>query len=70
MFKATDLRSKSNSELQEEVSKLREELAKVSEDLLTGKSKKTSQIISKRRGLARILTVIREKEILEEIKEN
>jgi len=52
------------SELKKEVEKMREEISRLRFDLSLGKLKDTSMIKKKRRDLARILTKIRQLEIV------
>lgn len=55
---------KSISELKKDVESLREEIAKLRFEHSLGKLKDTSQLKKKRRELARVLTEIRQKEII------
>lgn len=57
---------KSISELKKEAEKLREEVSKLGFDLSLNKLKDTNMIKKKRRDLARVLTLIRQREIIEE----
>jgi len=57
---------KSVSDLKEEEKTLREEIAKLRFDLSLNKLKNTNMIRKKRRVLARILTQIKQLEIIEE----
>ena len=56
---------KSITELREEEKALREEVSRLRFDLSLGKLKDTNMIKKKRKGLARILTKIRQLEIIE-----
>jgi ribosomal protein L29 len=56
---------KSITELREEEKALREEVSRLRFDLSLGKLKDTNTIKKKRKGLARILTKIRQLEIIE-----
>jgi len=56
---------KSILELKKDGQDLREEIAKLRFDLSLGKLKDTNMIKKKRKGLARILTKIRQLEIIE-----
>jgi ribosomal protein L29 len=55
---------KSISELREEEKNLRQEIAKLRFDLSLGKLKDTNIIKKKRRDLARVLTKVRQMEII------
>lgn len=55
---------KSISELKKEAEKLREEISKLGFDLSLNKLKDTNMIKKKRRDLARVLTLIRQREII------
>ena len=57
---------KSLAELRKEAGSLREEISKLGFDLALNKLKDTNMIKKKRRGLARVLTQIRQLEIIEE----
>jgi len=57
---------KSPVELRKEAGSLREEISKLRFDLALNKLKDTNMIKKKRRGLARVLTQIRQLEIIEE----
>lgn len=59
---------KSITELKKEVENLREEISKLRFDLALNKLKDTNAIKKKRRNLARVLTEIRQLEIVEEKK--
>jgi len=68
-MKTTELREKSGTELTENLSKLRLELGELRRKHRTEGLKNTSVFKKKRRDIARIMTVIREKEILSKIKD-
>jgi len=57
---------KSIAELKKDAEGLREEIAKLRFDVSLNKLKDTNMIKRKRRDLARILTRVRQKEIIEE----
>lgn len=59
------MEEKSISELKKEAEKLREEISRLRFDLSLNKLKDTNLIKKKRRDLARILTKIRQLEIIE-----
>ncbi|NTU73345.1 50S ribosomal protein L29 [Candidatus Roizmanbacteria bacterium] len=61
----SDLQAKSNKELQKEIETLRGEIAKGMLDLTTGTVKDMNAIEKKRKQLAVISTVLREKELVE-----
>lgn len=65
-MKAIDLRTKSKEELLMDLKKVKEELLLQKTELISGKSKKVSDIREKRRDIARIQTVLKEKEIIYE----
>lgn len=65
---ANELRPKSEQELRDEITKLKKTLTDKKEALITGKDKKMSQIAQIRKDIARISTVLREKEILKDLK--
>lgn len=58
-----ELHSKSKKELQELMKKTQQELMKLRTDLGAGKLKNVHQIKAKRHDLARVKTIIREKEL-------
>lgn len=66
-MKALDLRNKSKEELLLDLKKVKEELVLQKTELISGKSKKVSDIREKRRDIARIQTVLKEKEVIEEL---
>ena len=63
--KVDELRQKTIGELQKEAAEIRHELAKLRFDHALGQLKDTSLLKKRKKDLARILTVIRQKEILE-----
>jgi len=63
-MKTIELRKKNKTELSEELSKLRLELGGLTRGHRTGGLKDASVLRQKRREIARLMTVIREKEIL------
>ena len=67
MIYASDLRVKSKEELSEQLKKLKIELSQKKQNLMLGKDKKLGHIAVLRRDIARISTVLREKEILEDL---
>jgi len=58
-----ELRAKSKEELVLELKKLRAEQTKKREDLIKGKDKKTSGVSLLRKDIARVSTILKEKEI-------
>jgi ribosomal protein L29 len=62
-----DLRGKDIAELKADLKKLKVELTKKKESLMLGKDKKLSDVMVLRKDIARISTVLREKEILKEL---
>ncbi len=58
-----EIRSKTNPELKVLVVKYQEEIAKLTVDLTAGKIKNSSITQQKKKDIAQILSVIREKEI-------
>lgn len=58
-----ELRNKSIKELRELMRKIQEELVKLRTELGAGKLKNVHQVKLKRRDLARIKTILREKEL-------
>lgn len=67
MLNLSELRSKTQSELQTDLKKLKLDLAKKKEALMLGKDKKTSVLGHVKKDIARVETVLREKQILEEV---
>jgi large subunit ribosomal protein L29 len=63
MLKAKDLRSESSDELVSRMETLKSEIYQLCSEKLDSKSQKTHLIGQKRKEVARILTIIREKEI-------
>lgn len=63
MVKARELREKSNEELKEELKKLRVELFNLRFQLMTGGLTNPHRIRSVRKDIARILTILREREL-------
>lgn len=61
-----ELHSKTIKELKESAKKLQKELVQLQTDLGAGKLKNVHQIKTKRRDLAKVKTIIREKELMEE----
>lgn len=66
-MKIVDIRSKSKEELKETLKELKEKLVEKKQKVLLGKEKKLSDITMLRKDVARLSTVLREKEILEEL---
>lgn len=66
-MKAIDLRTKSKEELLMDLKKVKEEIVLKKTELISGKSKKVSDIREKRRDIARIQTVLKEKGVIEEL---
>ncbi len=64
-----ELHSKTVKELQTMVVGIRKELASIQVEKRLGKKKNTREFTSKRNDLARVLTVLGEKEIIENQKE-
>jgi ribosomal protein L29 len=65
-MQAKELRSKTTEELVEQVKKMRDALKTTNMDLIGGKDKNTHKSAASRRDIARVLSVINEKEILKE----
>lgn len=65
----TDLRKKSVKDLNTELNKARGELENLNTALLKGKEKSTVKLRNQRKMIARILTLIKEKESMEESNE-
>ncbi len=63
MLKAQELRSESSDELENKLSTLRKEIFELRSQKLDSKTQKTHLIGQKRREIARIMTVKREKEL-------
>jgi large subunit ribosomal protein L29 len=63
MLKAKDLRNESVDELVDKLDLLKSEIYQLRSEKLDSKSQKTHLIGQKRKEIARMLTVIREKEI-------
>lgn len=61
MFKAKDLRNETVEELDTKLASLRKEIYNLRSEMLESKSNKTHLIGQKRKEIARILTVKREK---------
>jgi large subunit ribosomal protein L29 len=66
-MQAKDLRSKSNTELLEQLKNLRKELKEVSMSVLSRKEKNVKKPRDARKDIARVLSVLKEKQILEAI---
>lgn len=66
-MKAKQLREKNNKELQELLKELREKLIRVRFDMASGKVKNIKEIRFIKKDIARILTILKERE-LEKIK--
>lgn len=62
----SQLRTKSIDELAKTAAQLNEEIAQLSLEVKVGKHKNVRTIKNKRRELAQVLTVLREKELLSE----
>lgn len=65
MLKLSELRAKSKEELTKELGKIKDEMVEKKQDLLNGKNKKSAVLSFMKKDIARISTVLREKEILE-----
>lgn len=63
----SELRNKDVGELKKKSEKLRLEIVKAKADLTASKEKNLKKVKNLRRDLAQILTLIREKQILEEV---
>jgi large subunit ribosomal protein L29 len=63
MMKANELREKSAGELAELEQELRDELFRLRMKHFTGQLQRSSELKEKRRDIARVLTVRREKEL-------
>lgn len=63
MMKANELRDKSAGELAELEQELRDELFRLRMKHFTGQLQRSSELKEKRRDIARVLTVLREKEL-------
>lgn len=63
MLKARDLRNESNEELELKYDTLRQDIFKLRSEQLDSKSQKTHLTKQKRKEIARILTVKREREL-------
>lgn len=61
------LRDLSKKDLEAEKNKLHEEISKLKKEQWQGKLKDTNTIRKKRKELARLLTVVKEKEILRDL---
>jgi ribosomal protein L29 len=57
-----EMRSKSIPELEQAIEDIKKDIEKESDALIKGKSKNTRKVIMLRRNIARVLTVISEKE--------
>ncbi|MBE3576782.1 MAG: 50S ribosomal protein L29 [Limnochordales bacterium] len=64
-MKASEIRQLDNDELQRRLSSLREELFNLRFQLATGQLENTSRIRQVRKDIARILTILRERELQE-----
>ncbi len=62
-MKANDFRSKSSEELQKELVALKEELFKLRFQHATNQLENPQQIVSVKRDIARVKTIIREQEL-------
>ena len=62
MLKTSELRNLSKQELQEKTRELKKSLYEMRSQVATGRIEKPSKIKDARRDIARILTVMREKE--------
>ncbi len=62
-MKANELREKSAGELAELEQELRDELFRLRMKHFTGQLQRSSELKEKRRDIARVLTVLREKEL-------
>ncbi len=58
-----ELRTKSKKELEDLIQKTQQELVNLSVDFRAGKVKNIHQVILKRRDLARIKTILKEKDL-------
>ncbi len=67
MIHASDLRTKSKEELLGQLKKLKFELSQKKQNTMLGKDKKLGGITVLRRDIARLATVLREKDILEDL---
>ncbi len=67
MIHASDLRTKSKEELLGQLKKLKVELSQKKQNTMLGKDKKLGGITVLRRDIARLATVLREKDILEDL---
>lgn len=65
-----DLREKESKELYKILGEIRTELAAIPGERATGSQKDTSSARKKRREVARVLTVLKEKQILKEVVES
>lgn len=62
-MKAKDLREKTSEELVQEIAQLKEQLFKLRFQHVTNQLENTAQLKSTRRDLARVETIIREREL-------
>lgn len=69
-MKLKDMRKKDVSELLKESKKVREEIFSENVDLKLGKLKDTSIISMRKKDLARLMTVINEMKLLEEVEKS
>ncbi|OGC50468.1 50S ribosomal protein L29 [candidate division WWE3 bacterium RIFCSPHIGHO2_01_FULL_40_23] len=67
MTSIKDYRGKTKEEVRAEVQKKKEELSKKREDIFLKKEKNTSLVKDLKKDIARLETVLSEKEILEEV---
>lgn len=63
MYKAKDLRNEGDEELDEKLNTLRKEVFELRSERLDSKTQKTHLISQKRKEVARILTIKREREL-------
>lgn len=63
MYKAKDLRNEGDEELDEKLNTLRKEIFELRSERLDSKTQKTHLINQKRKEVARLLTVKREREL-------
>ena len=67
MSKIADLRGKNQTDLKALLKTKHVDLVKLREELMLGKNKKASESKNLKKEIARIQTVLREKEIIEEL---
>ena len=69
-MKASEIRELSKEEIQIQLTELRHELLNLRFQMVTGQLTDTSQIRSTRRDIARMETILREKEMAEPVEES